>query len=89
MGGVEVQLHAFLTSARNRDEWLGSCNSCFTQVARAICIHGIGGWVGLSAGQDMMAKKKIYVPAGNRTPVTLIRFSQSTLWNLKFIGTGK
>jgi hypothetical protein len=29
-GGVELQFHAFLTSALDADEWLGSRPGCFT-----------------------------------------------------------
>jgi len=47
-GGVEVQLHAFLTLAIDGGEWSASCPSCFTYGERASSIHWIGGWVGPS-----------------------------------------
>jgi hypothetical protein len=39
-GGVEEQLHSFLTLALDGDQWSASCHSCFTPST-----HGIQGWV--------------------------------------------
>jgi hypothetical protein len=64
VGGVEKELHGFLTLALNRGEWLGSCTSRFTQVERAHCTHGIGGWLALSATPDVITKRKFCDPAG-------------------------
>jgi len=44
--GVEVQLHAFLTSALDGGEWSVSRPGRFTPRKRAPGAHWIGGWVG-------------------------------------------
>jgi hypothetical protein len=68
--GVEVQLHAFLTSALDGGEWLALFPGRFTsKITRSN--HWIGGWVGNRASLDTVAKRKtpITAPAGNWTPV--------------------
>jgi hypothetical protein len=57
IGGVEVQLHAFLTSALGRGEWSVSCPGHFTPGLKALSTHMTGGWVGPSAGVDAVAKR--------------------------------
>jgi len=64
-----MQLHAFLSSALDGDEWSASRPCRFTPGERAPGTCLIGGWVGPSAGLEAMAKGKIPVPAGNCTPV--------------------
>jgi hypothetical protein len=44
--GVEVQVHAFLTSALDGGEWSTSRPRRFTPRERAPGTHGIAGWVG-------------------------------------------
>jgi hypothetical protein len=69
--GVELQLHAFLTSALDGGEWSTSRSGCFTPGERALGTRLIGGWVGPRAILDAVAKRKdpIFAPAGNWTPV--------------------
>jgi hypothetical protein len=55
-GGVKVQPHAFLTSARDGDEWSASRSGRFTPGVRASSIHWIGGWVRSTAGLDTVSK---------------------------------
>jgi hypothetical protein len=55
---MEVELHAFLNSALDGGEWSASCPGCFTTGGRALCTHWTGGWVGLRAGLDTVAKRK-------------------------------
>jgi hypothetical protein len=43
--GVEVKLHAFLTSALDGDEWSASRPGRFTPRERVPSTHWIGGWV--------------------------------------------
>jgi hypothetical protein len=62
-GGVEVWLHV-LTSALDGGEWLASRPGSFTPVT-----HWIGGSVGPRAVLNAVAKGKILVPPGNRTPI--------------------
>jgi hypothetical protein len=58
-GGVDVQIHVFLTSA--------SLLCCFTPGERALNAHLIGGWVGPRNSLEVLEKRKIY-PVENRTP---------------------
>jgi hypothetical protein len=57
-GGVEVQLHAFLTSPLDGGEWLTPRLGPFNPGVRAPGTHWIGGWVGPSVGMDVVAKRK-------------------------------
>jgi len=50
---VEIEIHAFLTSALDGGEWSASHSSHFTHRVRAH-IHWIGGWVGSRTGQDVV-----------------------------------
>jgi hypothetical protein len=69
--GVEVYLHAFLTSPLDGGEWSASRPGRFTTGVRAPAIHWMIGWVGPRAGLDTAARRKnvIIAPAGNWTPV--------------------
>jgi hypothetical protein len=55
--GVEIQLHAFLTSALDGGEWSASPTGCFTPRETAPGTHWIGGWVGRIAAVDAVAKR--------------------------------
>jgi hypothetical protein len=65
--GLEVQLHAFLTSALKGDEWSASRPGRLTTGVRAPGNHWTGGWVDTRASLDAVAKRKnpIIAPAGN------------------------
>jgi hypothetical protein len=65
---VEVQLLSFLTSALDGGEWLDSSPGHFNPGERFHGTHCIGGWVDPTAGVEAVDKRKIPVPAGNRTP---------------------
>jgi hypothetical protein len=56
--GVEVELHAFLTSVLDGDERSASLNGRSTL--------WIGGWMDSRAGLDVVAKKNIPASVGNR-----------------------
>jgi hypothetical protein len=58
-GGVDVQIHIFLTSALAGGEWSASCLGRFTPGT-----HWIGGWVNPGAGLDDMKKRKFFTPPG-------------------------
>jgi hypothetical protein len=60
--GVEVQLHAFLTSALQGGKWSASRPGRFTSREIAAGIHWIGGWVGPRAGLDAVVNRKIPSP---------------------------
>jgi hypothetical protein len=53
-GGVDVQIHIFLTSALVGGEWSSSRPGRFTLRERAPGTHCIGGWVDPRAGLDKM-----------------------------------
>jgi hypothetical protein len=55
-GGVDVQIHIFLTLALAGGEWSASRPCHFTNGERAPGTHGIGGWVDPRAGLDDMEK---------------------------------
>jgi hypothetical protein len=65
-GGVDVEIHIFLTSALVGGEWSASRPGRFTPGERAPGTHWIGGWVGPSAGLDDV--EKIPDPTGTQTP---------------------
>jgi hypothetical protein len=70
-GGVDLYLHAFLTSAVDGGEWSASRPGCFTPRERAPGTHWIGGWVGSSAGLDAV-KRHISSPRRESNPRTPI-----------------
>jgi hypothetical protein len=51
-GGVDVQIHIFLTSALVGGEWSASRPGRFIPGERPPGIHCIGGWVDPRAGLD-------------------------------------
>jgi len=57
--GVEVQIHAFLTSALDGGEWSAFRPGRFTSSEIARGTHWIGGWVGPRAVLDAVVKIKI------------------------------
>jgi hypothetical protein len=68
-GGVDVQIHIFLTSALVGGEWSASRPGRFTPEERAPSTHQIGGWVGPRAGLEYMESKKFLVlPDSNSDP---------------------
>jgi hypothetical protein len=63
-GGVEVQIHIFLTSALVGGEWSDSRPCRFTPGERTPGTHWIGGWVGPIAGLDYVEKRKLLTLPG-------------------------
>jgi hypothetical protein len=70
--GVEVWLHAFLTSSLDGGEWSASHPGYFTPRERATGTYLKGGWMGPRAGLDMVLKRKIPSPHGESNPDHLI-----------------
>jgi hypothetical protein len=68
-GGVEIQLHAFLTLALYGGKWSASRPGRFTPGERVPGTHWIGGGVGPRAGLDAVARRKLPATARIRTPV--------------------
>jgi hypothetical protein len=56
--GIEIQIHAFLTSATDADERSVSRPGRFTTGERAHGIHWTGGWVGFKAALDNGEERK-------------------------------
>jgi hypothetical protein len=67
--GIEVELHAFLTSAPDGGEWSVSCLGCFTSGERAPSTHWTGGWAGPRADLNVVKIEKIPFLANSRTLV--------------------
>jgi hypothetical protein len=65
-GGMDVQIHVFLTSALVGGEWSVSRPGCFILEEIAPVIHWEGGWVGPRASLDYV--EKILALTGTRTP---------------------
>jgi len=61
-GGVNVELHAFLTSALDGHEWSASRRGCFSSKERDSGVHLIGGWVGSTPGLNATVKWKKSLP---------------------------
>jgi len=64
-------------------EWLASLHSRLTAGERVPVTHWIGGWVGLRAGLDALAKRESHFSAltGNRTPSVTIKTELPQLKN--------
>jgi hypothetical protein len=58
-GGVDVQIHVFLTSALVSREWLGSRLDRFIPGERGPVTHYVAGWVGPRTGLDAVKRRKI------------------------------
>jgi hypothetical protein len=57
-GGVDVEIHIFLTLALVGGEWSASRPCRFTPGESALGIHWIGGWVDPRASLDDAEKRK-------------------------------
>jgi hypothetical protein len=66
-GGVDVQIHIFLTSALLSGEWSASRPGSFTTEKRAPGIYCIGGWVDPRDDMEDVKKRKILDPTETRT----------------------
>jgi hypothetical protein len=53
-GGVDVEIHVFLTSALVGGEGSASRPNRVTALERVPCSHRIGGWMGFEVGLDDM-----------------------------------
>jgi hypothetical protein len=67
---VEVQLHAFLTSALSTYEGSISCPLCFTLREIATSTHWIGGWEAPGISLDAAQERKSLAPLKNRNPTS-------------------
>jgi hypothetical protein len=62
--GVEVQLHAFLTSVLNRGEQPGSCPGRLKPGEITTGTQWTGGWVGIRFGQNTVGEKNLLILPG-------------------------
>jgi hypothetical protein len=86
-GGMDVQIHIFLTSAPVRGEWSASRPGRFTDGERAPGTHLIGGWVGLRAGLENVEKRKfLTLPVLELRPLGRPARNQS-LYRLRYLGS--
>jgi len=67
--GVEIKLHAFLTSGLDEGEWSASCPTHFIPGERDPGTHRVGRWVGPRAGLNAVEKRKVPVLVGYQRPV--------------------
>jgi hypothetical protein len=58
IGGIELFFNSFLTSTLERDEWLASRPAHFIRMERVANAYGMGVWVGLKAGLDVVGKSQ-------------------------------
>jgi hypothetical protein len=83
-GGVDVQIHIFLTSALVGGEWSASRPSCFTPEESAPSTHLIGGLVIPRAGLNNVRKRKFLTLQGlELRPLSRLTRSQS-LYRLRY-----
>jgi hypothetical protein len=88
-GGVDVQIHIFLTWTLARGEWSASRPGRFTPGERAPGTNWIGGWVGSRACLDDMEKRKFLLLQGLEIwPLGRPARSQS-LYSLSYPGSLK
>jgi hypothetical protein len=86
-GGVDVEIHIFLTSAVAGDEWSASRPGRFTPGERAPDTHWIGGWVDPRVGLDDVEKRKfLTIPGLELRPLGRPARSQS-LYRLRYPGS--
>jgi hypothetical protein len=80
-GGVDVEIHIFLTSDLVGGEWSASRSDRFTLGDRAPGTHWIGGWVDPRAGLHNMEKWKFLIPSGlELRPLGCPASSKSLYW---------
>jgi hypothetical protein len=63
-GGVDVEVHIFLTSALVGGEWSASGHGRFTPGERTPSTHWIGGWVGPRASLNDVEMRKFLTLQG-------------------------
>jgi hypothetical protein len=63
-GGVDVQMHIFLTSALVGGEWSASRPGCFTPGGKSPGTHWTGGWVGPRTGLDDVETENFFLLPG-------------------------
>jgi hypothetical protein len=86
-GGVDVQIHIFLTSTLAGGEWSASRPGLFTPGEGASGTHWIGGWLGPRACLDAAETRKfLTLPGLELRPLGRSARSQS-LYRLRYPGS--
>jgi hypothetical protein len=67
-GGVEVEIHVFLTSAQDGREWSVSRPGNFTPQGITSVAYWIGGWLGPRTDLDAVEKIKAFCPCWKSNP---------------------
>jgi hypothetical protein len=84
-GGVDVQIHIFLTSALAGGEWSTSRPCCFTPGEKAPRAHWIGGGVDPRAGMDDVEKRKLFTLPGLELRTLGRPVRSQSLYRLNFL----
>jgi len=83
--GVDVQLQASLAFTLDGGEWSASHSGHFTPRGRAHSTHWIGGWIGLRAGLDTVAKRQNpCLSNAGHPPHSLVSMLTELPWLLDF-----
>jgi hypothetical protein len=83
-GGVDVQIHLFLTSALVGGNWSASLTSRFTLEERAPSTHWIGVWVFPRAGLYDVEKRKFLTLPGRELRPLGRRARSQLLYRLRY-----
>jgi hypothetical protein len=85
-GGVDVQVHIFLTSALVGSEWSASRHCRFTPGKRAPGTRRIGGWVNPRTGLDDVEKRKFLTLSGLELRTLGLPARSQSLYRLRYPG---
>jgi hypothetical protein len=86
-GGVDVQIHIFLTSALVGGDWTTSRPGHFTPGERVPGTNQLGGWVGPRAGLDDVEKRKFLTLPGLEIRPLGRTFGSQSLYRLRYPGS--
>jgi hypothetical protein len=86
-GGVDVQIHIFLTSVLAGDEWLASRSGRFTPEERAPGTDWIGGSVNSRADLDDVENRKFLTLAGLELGALGRPARNQSLYRLRYPGS--
>jgi hypothetical protein len=86
-GGVDVQIHVFLTSTLAGGEWSALRPGRFTPGERAPGTHWIGGWMGPRAGLGDVEKRKFLTMPGLELRLLGLPACSQSLYRLHYPGS--
>jgi hypothetical protein len=88
-GGVDLQIHIFLTSALVGGEWSVSCPGRLTPGEKAPGTHWIGGWVDPRVGLDDVEKWIFFTLPGLELRSLCLAGRNQSLYRLRYPGSSK